>query len=350
MDSKQYKITKKTLILPILGILAFIIYLYLFNVDIPTIIAKVREINLPIYLVAAFLTVFETLFAALSWRSLLNFLSVKLSVVSAYMYTWYGIFVDIIIPAESLSSEVARIYLVTREQEGTTGKVVASLVIQRFIGMSINIASLTIGAIVLLTSPQISVAMLTLTLFLAFLTALFFCLLMLLCTKKGLVLKIIDSIIRFASFISRGKWNLSRFKQEAVKQAEIFQESMKGFKLGRKALFTSAIFYIFSWALSLYMVHLVFLSLNFPIRWETILLTYSIVAGVRAIPLGIPFEVGLPEITMTTLYVWSGVPFDIAATSTILSRILTIWLKFFIGFGMQQWLELKRLKTTSGKK
>jgi hypothetical protein len=47
----------------------------------------------------------------------------------------------------------------------------------------------------------------------------------------------------------------------------------------------------------------------------------------QSIPIGVPFEVGLPEITMTTLYVSLGVPAGIAATSTILSRLITLWLR-----------------------
>jgi uncharacterized membrane protein YbhN (UPF0104 family) len=71
--------------------------------------------------------------------------------------------------------------------------------------------------------------------------------------------------------------------------------------------------------------------------------------AVKSIPIGIPFEVGLPEITMTTLYVGLGVPATISATATILSRLITLWLRFFIGFGAQQWLELKHRLTPREK-
>jgi uncharacterized membrane protein YbhN (UPF0104 family) len=36
-----------------------------------------------------------------------------------------------------------------------------------------------------------------------------------------------------------------------------------------------------------------------------------------------------------------GVPAAFAATATILARIITLWFRFFIGFGAQQYLELK---------
>ncbi|MEM3703424.1 MAG: hypothetical protein QXX79_03260, partial [Candidatus Bathyarchaeia archaeon] len=77
-----------------------------------------------------------------------------------------------------------------------------------------------------------------------------------------------------------------------------------------------------------------------------ILVTQSIVSAVKSIPIGVPFEVGLPEITMTTMYVVLGVPFGTSATATILSRILTLWLRFFVGFIVQQWIEVKAIKTS----
>jgi uncharacterized membrane protein YbhN (UPF0104 family) len=44
---------------------------------------------------------------------------------------------------------------------------------------------------------------------------------------------------------------------------------------------------------------------------------------------------------MVTLYTLMGVPAEISATSTILSRILTLWLRFGIGFAAQQYISLK---------
>ena len=50
---------------------------------------------------------------------------------------------------------------------------------------------------------------------------------------------------------------------------------------------------------------------------------------------------------MTTLFISMGVPGAMAATATILSRIITLWLFFIIGFGAQQWLELKPVISTA---
>jgi uncharacterized protein (TIRG00374 family) len=116
---------------------------------------------------------------------------------------------------------------------------------------------------------------------------------------------------------------------------------MKEFKHSPKTLAFSLVYLSITWVLSLSIPYLVFMSLRFPVSWSIILITSTIVLAVKSIPLGVPFEVGIPEITMTTLYTSMGIPAGISATSTILTRLITLWLRFFIGFVAQQWIELK---------
>jgi uncharacterized protein (TIRG00374 family) len=348
MVSMKFKVTWKTILLPALGILAFFLYLYFFNVDIPTIIATAQRIDLSIYFCAIAFLILEAFFFAVSWRSLLNFLSVKVSVMKSFLYVWYGVFMDIIIPAESISGEISRVYLVEREQNGTSGKVIASLVTHRLIGMGINLISLLVGVGFLLTQGQLSGIVLNLTLFIAILTTTFLALLILLCVKESWTSRIIDAVIRFMEYASRKRWKLTKIREDAIKAAKMFHNSMEEFAHAPKTLFTSSVLYALTWLFSLGVAYLVFLSIKFPVHWSVIIVTCSIVIGVKAIPLGVPFEVGLPEITMTSLYQWlsPGMTLDIAATATILNRILTLWLRFFIGFVVQQWLEIKTMKTT----
>jgi hypothetical protein len=95
--------------------------------------------------------------------------------------------------------------------------------------------------------------------------------------------------------------------------------------------------------------YLVFLSLRFPVSWGVIFVTTSIVIAVKSIPVGVPFEVGLPEIAMTTVYAALGVPPEIAATSTVLSRLITLWLRFGVGFAAYQWTEIKAARPQDSK-
>jgi uncharacterized protein (TIRG00374 family) len=116
---------------------------------------------------------------------------------------------------------------------------------------------------------------------------------------------------------------------------------MKEYRNAPKALANALFYLILSWIFSLSIPYLVFQSLGHPVSWSIILITSAIVLAVKSIPIGIPFEVGLPEAAMTTLYISMGVPAALSATATILTRIITLWFRFFIGFAAQQWIELK---------
>jgi uncharacterized protein (TIRG00374 family) len=163
--------------------------------------------------------------------------------------------------------------------------------------------------------------------------------------KEQWSLKVINWLVRLGKAITRGKWqgHLNKIKEDACKIASSFHDSMKEFKRSPKALVSSLFYLSITWVFSLSIPYLVFMSLNFPVSWSVILITSAIVLAVKSIPVGVPFEVGLPEITMTTIYTsLLGIQYaGICATATILTRLITLWFRFFVGFVAQQWLELK---------
>jgi uncharacterized protein (TIRG00374 family) len=237
---------------------------------------------------------------------------------------------------------------VTKEQNGTTGKVTASLVAQRLIGMSINIVTLFVGAVLLLMERHLFGTMLNLILILVTLTFLFLLLLLLLCIKEKWTLRIVDVIIRFAEWISRGRWKLTMVRKEVVEAAKGFHGAMREFGHAPKTLIIASSFSIISWILAVTIFYLSFLSIGYTsISWGAILVICSIFAAAKSIPIGVPFEVGLPEITLTTLFIFVGVPPQTSATVTILMRLLTLWFRFFIGFAAQQWLGIKGITATN---
>jgi uncharacterized protein (TIRG00374 family) len=351
MVSMKFKVAWKTVLPPVLGLIAFFFYIYIFGVDVLQIITIIQSsINPYIYLLATIAVLLDTLFFAVAWYFLLRFLAVKLSIAKALIFVWFGIFIDILIPAESISGEISKIYLVTREQNGTTGRVTASVVAQRLIGMTINIVTLLVGAALLLMERQFFGIMLNLTLILVTLTFIFLSLLLLLCVKEEWSLRIVDKIIRFAEWVSRGRWKLTKVREEAVKTAKAFHGAMMQFGHAPKTLIIASSFSVISWILALAVFPLSFLSIGYTaISWSEILVVFSIFTAVKSIPLGVPFEVGLPEITLTTLFILVGVPPQTSATVTILVRILTLWLRFFIGFAAQQWLGIKAITTASAQ-
>ncbi len=346
MVATKYKATWKTVLFPVLGLVVFFVYVYVFRVDIQQIIEIVQGINPYLYLLAAIAVILETLFSTFAWHLLLRFLSVKISITKSFLFTWIGIFMDILIPAESISGEISKVYLVAKEQDGAAGKATASVLVHRLISLAINAVVLVAGATLVLAEGQLLGIMLNLIFFLIILTFVFVSLLLLLCIKEERTLQLLDAIIRLAERITRGRWKLSKVRKEAVEAAKTFHSAMVEFSRAPKTLLLSSSLSVVSWILALAVFYLSFLSIGYTdIGWGAILVIYSIFNALKSIPIGIPFEVGLPEITLTTLFILVGVPPQQSATVTILVRILTLWLRFLVGFLAQQMLGISAVTT-----
>jgi uncharacterized protein (TIRG00374 family) len=307
-----------------------------------------QHIHADFYAMAAVAALLDVFFFTVAWHFLLKFLSVRVSLFREFLFVWVGIFVDTMIPAESVSGEITKIYLVNREQNGSAGKATASVVAQRLIGMSINIVTLAIGTVLLLIENLLYGMILALILFLIVTMFVLLVMILLLCRKEKWTLRIIDSMIRFAERITRGHWKLTNLREEAMEAAMAFHGAINNYGHAPKTVLLASVVSATSWLFSLSIFYLTFLSIGYPqISWSAILVISSIFVAVKSIPVGIPFEIGLPEITLTTLLVFFGVPWQVSATATILMRLLTLWIRFFIGFGAQQWLGLRAMTASS---
>lgn len=341
MQIPKPKFTWKMVFFPLLGIIGFFLYIYLFKVDVVGIFATAKKADPLIYSIAIVFGLLQVLFFTVSWRVLTNHLCIKMSLIRAYLYVWYGMYVDTIVPAQSISGEVTRTYLLTRDNCGSFGKVVASLYTHRFLGTAINAIALIAGLVLLTFGGNVNPLVFNLIILVAVVIVGILFLMALLSFKQKWTLRGINWVTNFAERVSRGRIKLEKLKEEGVEIAAHFHDSIKEFRKSPKTVAFSLSYLLISWFFSLSIPYLVFMSLNHPVSISIIIVTSAIFLAVKSIPVGIPFEVGLPEAVMTTLYISMGIPGAMAATATILTRIITLWLFFIIGFGAQQWLELK---------
>jgi len=126
----------------------------------------------------------------------------------------------------------------------------------------------------------------------------------------------------------------------------MFHDSFKEYMHSPRTIVASFSLSMISWVFAVAASYLVFLSLRVEVPLSVILVTTTIVAAIKSIPIGVPFEMGLPEITMSGLFslLSPSVTLEIALTGTLLIRVLTLWMRFFIGFAAQQWLEIRPIK------
>jgi len=278
-------------------------------------------------------------------------LSVRVSIGKTYAFMWVSIFIDSIIPAESVSGEISRAYLMSKEPNAETGKVVVSLVIHRVIMVLITIATLLVGALVLFISnyPLTILVMYLIWLVtivgVAFLSSIF-----VLCLKEKWMEKLVDLLLRIVVRIFRGRWRLEELREKALVELRHFYDGLATLKNNLKHFIGPLVFSFVSWVFSVLVSILVFAALGFSVNWvlmSIIVVVFSLSIMIKSVPIGVPAEVGLPELAMAILYTELGGPLGIttalASAITILTRLVSFAFKFAVGFVATQWVGLRTI-------
>jgi hypothetical protein len=344
MMLKRKKMLRKTIPLLLLGLVAFLLYL-IFFININEMIAVIKQTSLPIYSLSVIATIVEILFFALAWYFFLMPLSSTVSLKKLFIYSWASSFIDLLIPAESVSGEISRIYFITRDGVDA-GKAVASIVTQRVLGMFLIVGTLTISALYMLIL-QISFPSLIQSLILLALVAaaIFLCLIFALCFKENWTQKVIDKTIDLVERISHGRWDLDIWRDRARKGTKAFYESLRFFSANPRKLILPVAFSILSWFFSVLVYYLVFAAMGYILDWAVLIIVYTLVGTLKSIPVGVPWEFGVTEIAMTTLFgAFLGPAWlPISAAATILIRIASNGFRSIIGFAAVQWVGVKVL-------
>jgi len=150
--------------------------------------------------------------------------------------------------------------------------------------------------------------------------------------KEKLAQRLIDSLLRFLGFITRGRLNIEDIKAKAIKALSAFHDSIDTFRKNPKSLLPPILFSLIGWFLSIFLSYLVFVSLGQQVDFFIIMVVHSISVTVQSIPLGIPAEVGVVDTAMTWLYGLLAVEFTVGAAATVLIQILRVWVRIIMGF------------------
>lgn len=332
----------------LIGLLLFTAYL-IFFVNIPEMIAIIQNVNITIYSIAVLALILEVFLFTLTWQYLLAPLSVKVPLRKTFTFVWVGIFTDLIIPAESISGEIARGFLMSRESEGDSGKVVASLVSHRILGTTTITATLFLGFLLLIfVGYTMSSFLIQILALISIVSVVAFAFLTLICVKRGFTERLIGGILRLVERISRGRFEVMRFQGRIVDALESFYTSLQTFSSQPSKLVLPVLCYVLAWLVSISIIFLVLISIgyveaNIPVLLIKVTVVNTLLVAIKSIPIGVPAEVGIPDIALTTLLSLFGIPLDVSAAATLLTRVLTVWLSFLIGFVAVQWIGVKTL-------
>jgi len=346
--TNELRLAKRTgALLVMAGLFVFLLYLY-FLVPFDEVVTTTQQANLIYYLLAFSCLFISMSFFSLTWQRLLHLVSVKVSFLKASQYVWIGSFIDLLVPAESVSGDISRIYLVSKESNADAGKVVASVVGHRLLSGFVVFGGFLISSVyfILKYSPP-TIVQEALAIILA-VSVVSQSLLFYLSTRKHATEKVVNWVFNLLGRLSRGRWHFDRPRKSAEKMLTAFHDGIATFGQRSRMLVLPVIFAIVAWFFDLLIVVLVFFSLGslgVTVSLSLIVVVYSIGVGLQVIPIGIPAEIGVYEIIMTSVYTLFGVPIAVSAVATLLTRVITLWVKLLIGGVAVQWLGIKAFRS-----
>lgn len=299
------RLTRNYFLILAAGLVGYVFFLYLF-VDVEAIIVAIQYVD-PLYYSLAFLAlVMNVFFHSLTWWHLLITLSIKASLKKIFSFIWIGNFIDILVPAESVSGEITRAYLMSHDSVNNTGKNTASIMSHRVIYTTMSLICFVFSSIFFTVNYKMTSSLFSLTIIVlggAIGTLSF---LALLCLKRKLAWTIVNSLLNFFDFILKGRWNLAKFKPKIKQILDDFYEGLKTLGNHPLSLILPFIFSIAAWTFKMLIIVLVFISLSIEVPFSAIVVVFSIIDTLQTIPLGIPGEVGIIDITMTGLLLRLG--------------------------------------------
>ena len=338
----------KSILISFAGLLVFMLYLYFF-VGFDSMLEIMKKVN-PIeysfyYSLTIAAIIISLVFYSMTWHELLKSLSLRLSLRKAFLYSWIGNFVDLIVPLETVSGEVTRLYLIRRDAKNDLGKAVASLVYHRIISISTTLIALVVSSFYLIIAYNVRVDVISFLSIVAIGTVATIILLLYLSFSEKAAGRIVNLLIKFISIFLKNERKLSDLEKKAMNDLSVFHSAVKFFGKNPGILAKPFVYSYISWFFQLFIYLLVFYALGIPQIFQCVpqmVVVFSITLAVQTVPVGFP--VGLVEIVMTYLYnILLGTSPAVNGLATSLIRIVTFWFQIFVGFLIVQWMGIKRV-------
>lgn len=338
-QEKNKSRSNKIVLLLILGLVAFIIY-FVFFVNVHSFLKVISQTNLSIFAIAFIAYVIGIFFASLTWQSLLNSILIKIKIKNAFLFTWAGLFFDATIPQIGWSGDIAKTYLFSKFSNYDAGKIGACVVGQKIMQMTITVAALSAGLILVLLNyslPTIVTVLFVIVLVLSFLTL---GIVYYVSNNPKATGKLLNWSIKIISFF-RSNWKSEIFREKATEVIEKFHVGIRQLTAQPKALVKPVLCILVSWIFDVSVTFIVFIALGYPAPVDKILIVYTLAGTLQTV--GIT-TFGFTEIIMTTSYTILGLPGSLSLSVTLLTRAVNLWFRLIVGYAAFQWTGMQILR------
>jgi len=335
------RLSKKVFLFILIGLLTLIAY-FIYFVGTVNIVDQIKQVDLYYYAPAFVAFLVSVLFSTLAWRSLLSNLSIKVTVGTALLFMWTGLFFDATVPDPGWSGDLSKAYMLAKTANLDTARVVATVVGQKIIGLVITVIDLVLGLVLLSRSYTLPGLVLIFIAVVSFMSVFSLFVLVYLSAKPKATKTILDWLIRAACRLWRGRWDPTDFRLKAEEMLNKYHENIRVLARNPKALIRPVAFSFTSWAFDVSITFLTFASLHYPVPVDKVLIVYALTGSLQAF--GVSF-VGFTELVMSGSYTVLGIPAAVGLSATLLARIVTLWFKLAVAYFAFQWAGVKVLSS-----
>ncbi len=327
------ELSKPVLLLSVIGLVVFALYLY-YYVGISSFISALEQLNPWFYSLAFVLVVVSVFFHSIVWRGLLSNLSCPISVKSAFLLGWIGIFVDNILPG-GVTGDLFKAYWFCKTEVRDTGKVVASVIAHKILIITVILANTIVGLVLWVwgygnVSSVVFGIIVGISLVLIFTLVIIFYL----SSNSRVTGKLLDWLIRLISFFRRNKWDPADFRSKMEKNLSDFHTGFVTLRANPRKLLLPAVFVVLAWAADLTVFILCFIALGYNLPPFQALIAYALTATLLVE--GVSF-LGFNEIIRSSLFIALGIPAAVGVTSILLNRLATFWFRMVVSYGVFHW-------------
>ena len=327
------KLSKPILFVSIIGLVVFILYLY-YYVGISGFISSLEKLNFWYYSLALVLVVVSVFFHSIVWRDLLSNLCCLISIKTAFLFGWIGIFVDNIVPG-GVTGDLFKAYWLSKTDGHDTGKVVASVIAHKILIIFVLLANTIIGLVLwVLGIGNIDSAVFGIIIGISLILIFTLMMIFFLSSNKQVTSKLLDWIIRLIRFFRRKKWESAGFRNGMEKNLGDFHTGIVSLKANPRGLLWPVIFSVLAWASDFVVFVLCFMALDYSLPAYQVFIAYALTATLLVE--GVSF-LGFNEIIRSSLFIALGIPPAIGVSSILLNRFATFWFRLIVSYGVFHW-------------
>lgn len=320
---------RKTILLSSTGI--FIVLLIIYLVDFNKVIAGIGKLSWDYFILLLCIQLTSILLSSMKWKLILRHSKTRMrNILPA---TLVGYFANGITPIGMAGGEPVRAYIISKTDNIPLPTAASSVIVDLFLEIT-PMFFLSGLAIYLILAKGVSVILAVLLGFITLILFLLFSIAVTLVVNKEFSMKLIQELFNFISKIPVLRIYIQKFLPEVDEISEKFNKAIRLHMMDNNILFYGTLLSVSVWILRLLRAYFIFIALDIPIGFQTVLIVETAVSVLSFIPL-FPGAIGIWEGASITLYPLLADPgmldASLAAAATLINRFFLYLLPMIMG-------------------